>query len=138
VVVALVASVDAYHAAIARRMGVAWDDVEDVLQEAAIRAWLRPGVGMKALVRRAAIDWLRLYGPHSRRGTVRQNVSLFEEAAWYDPYPARDRWLDVRRFWPRLSRRQRQCIRAVVMRETTNLEQVHAYQGRQRLRAWCA
>lgn len=129
--------VDAYAARVALNCGVARDDVEDVLQEARIRQWRAPHVGFTILVRRSAIDWLRRFGPRSRKGderTVVYRAQVLIDA----PYEVVERVADFQRAWPKLTRRQRDGIEAVLRGGSTPLEQSLARYGRQKLRVLTA
>lgn len=52
---------------------VAWDhpDLDDIIQEVAIRIWKRPDMAPTVLARSAILDYLRAHGTHTRTGKAK-------------------------------------------------------------------
>lgn len=120
----------------ARNIGVQPDDIDDVLQEARIRQWRSPDVAFVTLVRRASIDWLRMYGRRGRR--VGERIIVYEwDAPYHAPFEVVEWALDFYRAWRRLTAIQRRWIRLSVNgRLWKNSHRVRAAQSRGLLRRY--
>lgn len=124
-----------YYYRAAQRRGVPMDDLEDAVQDIAIKVW-QSDAPWRAVVYFAAIDAARRYGPISRRGIERGTVELTEAHA-----PTRDHswlpaWLDCDAALRKLSASQRRIIaKRLAERPMTSGDSSYLHQVRRILRA---
>lgn len=124
---------DAYLYTVARSVGVPEMFLEDCAQELRIAEW------QGRVIRTAAIDFVRQFGRHSRKGIVRDYGYIDgSESLTRDFTDTSDRIIDLERAWPRLTEKQRTAlvknINSVVGKNT---EYVTCFHARQKLRKAC-
>lgn len=124
----------AYLAVAARRAGVPEMWIDDAISDIWLRCWLAND-WRKIVVRRAAVDTVRRYGPYSRYGVSRETVEIDNKVpVRSDPYAAVDRCLDFAAAWQRMTPAQQRILIRASNGRRAHVSHQRVYEVRRKLR----